>query len=80
LAAALRNELLGLSPEDVLKLPERLEAIDPDSVRAALTTHLSSRNIVVVLVATADEYVPRLRRTWPEAQVHVVDFREGLEL
>jgi zinc protease len=78
LLPAVRNELLGFPPDELLRVPERLAAVTQDDVRASLRRHLDPERLVAVLVATADTLVPELERRFPAAHVEVVDYREGL--
>lgn len=78
LLPAVRNELLGFEPDELFRVPERLEAVREDDVRASLRRHLARGKLVGVLVATADALVPALIRRFPSAMIDVVDYREGL--
>jgi zinc protease len=76
LLPAVRNELLGLAPDELFRTPERLEALRSEDVSAALRRYLHTERLVVVMVATAAVVVPALRQRFPGAQVDVVDFRQ----
>ncbi len=76
LVPALRNELLGLAPEELFRVPERLCALDGEAVSAALSRHLDPAHVLGVMVATADKVVNELRERFPTARVRVVDFRD----
>jgi zinc protease len=78
LLPAVRNELLGLAPEELFAVPERLEAVSEAQVQEALRHHLHPERVAVVMVATAASLVPALERRFPRARVDTVDYREGL--
>lgn len=75
---ALKNELLGLPPEELWKTTEHLEAVTHQGVDQALKKHLHPEDVVVVLVASAKDVVAPLQKRFPSAQVTVVDYRDGL--
>ncbi len=78
LLPALRHELLGRPPAQLLCEPELVGALAPEVVRAALAHNLDPQGLEVVLVATAAPLLPELLRRFAEAQVEVVDYRDGL--
>ncbi|MBI5508529.1 MAG: insulinase family protein [Deltaproteobacteria bacterium] len=80
LMAALRHQLIGQEPEEVFQIPARLAAIQIADVGAALRRTLDPAGVVVVMVATASAIEPAVRARFPEAEVRVVDFAEGLGL
>jgi zinc protease len=78
LLPAVRNELLGLEPDELFSMQDRLRALSADEVSAALRRHLHPTQVAVVLVATATAIVPELRARFPEAKIAVVPYCDGL--
>lgn len=73
LAVSLR--LLGLSVEEVDRLPALWENIDLASIAGVLRRHLQPRCAVATVVAPAAAVVDDLAKAFPEAAVEVVDYR-----
>jgi zinc protease len=59
---ALRHDLFGLPADFPARLPELLAAVSLDDVHGAAARWLRPRDVCVVMVASADEMVPRLER------------------
>lgn len=80
LVPALRTELLGRPAGEVFTLPDRLEHLRPAEVTRAVSEHLDAADVVICMVATAEQVLEGLHKRFPAAEVDVVDFREGLGL
>lgn len=59
---ALRHALFGLPPDFTSQLPELLSGLTLDEVRAASDRWLRPHDLCIVMVASADEMVPRLEK------------------
>jgi zinc protease len=77
---AVSLERLGLPAARLWDLPQRLSALDLTSVGTLMARHLHPHDVVATLVAPAAAIVPQLSQALPQAQIRVVDFREGLGL
>jgi zinc protease len=77
LLPAVRNDLLGLPPDELFRVPQVLEGLTPPLVQAALARHLDPESVLVVMVATASLVVDELQTRFPSAHLRVVDFRDG---
>lgn len=76
---AVHNVLAGLPIDEVLHVPEKLNALDLTHIPQLMSHHLDAQQSTVVMVATADKIAPALAAQFPHAYVNVVDFRDGLD-
>jgi zinc protease len=60
LAARVTAEINGLPPDEVDTFPERVRAVSPAAVAAAIQRHLDPQHLAITLVATAADLVPLL--------------------
>ena len=79
MGAAAAEVLLGHDPAALLAAPARLAALDLDSIGAVMQRHLASQGQLGLLVGPAARLVPELQRRFPSAEVHVVDYQDGLD-
>jgi zinc protease len=63
LEARVSAELNGLPADDVDTLPDRLRAVTPAEVKAAIQNHLDPDHLAITLVATAADVVPLLLKS-----------------
>lgn len=80
LPIAVKNELLGRPPEELLRGPELLAALSNEAVAPIMRRHLDGERLAAVLVASADDVAQTLRQRFANSHLHVVDYREGLAL
>jgi zinc protease len=78
LPLVVRHELCGLPTSVLGSTPTELAAVDLDALGSTLAQVLGPHRAVGVLVATAAEVVPALRRELGEDAVRVIDYRDGL--
>lgn len=75
---ALRNEFLGLPPDELFRLPERIAALSCPVVLEALARHFSPAGVIAVAVVTVADVLQPLQDRFPEATIRVVDFRDDV--
>lgn len=75
---ALRLELLGRPPNSLYEFPGTIEALSGDAVAASVADHLGNAAPRIVMVATAEHVLPKLRQAFAELPIRVVDYRDGL--
>ena len=79
LGPAFEYEVLGLSPQEIFRVPERLEALALDAVAPVMRRHLEADRLVMLLVAPAAAVIGELERRFPRAHIRVGNYMEGLQ-
>jgi zinc protease len=75
LAGRVAAEIHGLPEDYVDTYVERLKAVTPEQVAAAIKAHVHANNLVITLVATADEVLPLLVKSGvAETAIDVVKY------
>jgi zinc protease len=75
LAARVSAELYGLPDDWVDTYVDRLKAVTPEQVAAAIKAHVHANNLAITLVATADEVLPLLIKSGiAETAIDVVKY------
>jgi zinc protease len=78
LGAALGQEAANLPQDHLLQLPARLEALTPAAITQSLAAHLTASACIGLVVGPKEILVPQLQQQFADAEVQVVDYREGL--
>jgi predicted Zn-dependent peptidase len=65
LAARLSAEVAGLPPDFVDTFPDRVRAVTPAAVNAAITRHIHARDLAITMVASA----PVMRKLLVDAKI-----------
>jgi zinc protease len=78
LLPVLQNELVGQPATEIYDFAGRLESFDPARVQEAMIRNLAPERYVGVLVGTASRLESDLRGRFPNAEITVVDYKDGL--
>ena len=68
--------LQGRPPDWLERFVERVDALEPDQINAALRRHLRPDDVTVAVVCAAEELRPELERWGRLASLEVVDYRK----
>ena len=78
LLPVLQNELLSQPASEIYDFAERLKSFEATGVQDAVVRNLAPERYVGVLVGTASLLEDDLRRRFPNADITVVDYKDGL--
>lgn len=78
LVPVFQNEVIGESERELFEFPEKLKELEPEQVCRSVSEHLKPDSYVAVLVGTAARFEETLRRRFPNAELVVADYRDGL--